>query len=121
MLVFFVLHSSFDVGRSMFDVHLLICSMFIILSFNHLWISISSFNEMLAFFVLHSSFDVGRSMFDVHLLICSMFDVHLLICSMLDVHLLNGNHLDLGPFVQPFGVHPDFNQSVGFDHCVYKS
>ncbi len=43
------------------------------ISFNHLWISISSFNEMLAFFVLHSTFDVGRSMFDVHLLICSMF------------------------------------------------
>ena len=95
----------------MFDVHLLICSMFSLLSFNHFWISISAFNEILAFFVLHSTFDVGRSMFDVHLLIC--FDVHVL--------RLNGDYLDPGAFVQPFCVHPDFNQSVGVYHCVYKS
>ena len=84
----------------MFDVHLLIRSMFIILSFNHLWISMSSFNEALAFFVLHSTFDVGRSMFDVR--------------------LLNRDHLDPCSPVQPFGVDTDLNQAVGFYHCVYK-
>jgi len=37
------------------------------MSFNHLWVSLSSFNEILALvFVFHSTFDVGRSMFDVH-------------------------------------------------------
>ena len=35
-------------------------------SFNHLWVSLSSFIEILALvFVFHSAFDVGRSMFDV--------------------------------------------------------
>ena len=37
------------------------------ISLNHLWVSLSSFNEILALvFVFHSTFDVGRSMFDVH-------------------------------------------------------
>ncbi len=37
------------------------------ISFNHLWVSLSSFYEILALvFVFHSKFDVGRSMFDVH-------------------------------------------------------
>jgi hypothetical protein len=37
------------------------------ISFNHLWVSLSSFNEILALvFVFDSTFDVGRSMFDVH-------------------------------------------------------
>ena len=39
------------------------------ISFNHLWLSVISFIEILALvFVFHSAFDVGRSMFDVHLL-----------------------------------------------------
>jgi hypothetical protein len=64
--------------------------------------SSSYFNRIFVLvFVFHSTFDVGRSMFDVH--------------------LLNGNYLDLGAFVQPFGVYPDFNQSVSFYHCVYQS
>ncbi len=38
-----------------------------LISFNHLWVSLSYFNEILALvFVFHSTFDVGRSMFDVH-------------------------------------------------------
>ncbi len=45
-----------------------------LISFNHLWVSLSYFNEILALvFVFHSTFDVGRSMFDVGR---SMFDVH---------------------------------------------
>ncbi len=37
------------------------------ISFNHLWVSLNSFIEILALvFVFHSTFDVGRSMFDVH-------------------------------------------------------
>jgi len=37
------------------------------ISFNHLWVSLSYFNEILALvFVFHSTFDAGRSMFDVH-------------------------------------------------------
>ncbi len=70
---------------------------------NYLWVFLSSFNRILAFvFVFYSTFDVGRSMFDVHLL------------------RLNGDHLDRGTLIQPLGVDPDFNQSVGFYHCVYK-
>ena len=37
------------------------------ISFNNLWVSLSSFNGILALvFVFDSTFDVGRSMFDVH-------------------------------------------------------
>ena len=37
------------------------------MSLNHLWVSLSSFNEMLSLvFDFHSTFEVGRSMFDVH-------------------------------------------------------
>ena len=45
------------------------------ISFNRLWVSLSSFIGILVLvFVFHSNFDVGRSMFDVHLFIvrCSL-------------------------------------------------
>ena len=89
-------------------------------------------------FVFHSTFDVGRSMFDVHFLICSMFVFlskpykalpaqKITCCSWRQApnfgtkDSLNGNHLDLGSLVQPFGVYSNFDQAVGFYHCVYKS